>query len=180
MATAGETASSKAVLFPPRCDETRPCARAWVEIADDDRLDPGIEDFRFGADVRLAQKQTDAGANIMQKGRYEAVGGQWKLQVDGERGLPSCVVQGAVDGERSTVRLVGDLSIADDLWHRVNCALVSDVLTLTIDDTAKSIGADVGPVRNTAGMRIGASGPELTDDQFHGSIDNVFFCLPVC
>ncbi len=90
---AGQGPGSTAASFPARCAWLEGCAHALVQLPDDDRLNPGGSDFAFGARVRLAPDQTAVGSNIVQKGRYDTVGGQWKLQVDGVEGQPSCVVQ---------------------------------------------------------------------------------------
>lgn len=177
---AGETGPSRAVLFPPNCIRAGACPRALVEMADDDRLDPGSGDFEYGAHVLVSADQTSAGSNIVQKGRFETPGGQWKLQVDGKEGRPSCVLQGIDGGEREAVGLVADVSIADGAWHRVRCLIQGDELTITVDETAKTVEAEVGTVDNSAELRIGASGSQRTDDQFHGTIDEVTFCVPSC
>jgi hypothetical protein len=174
------TGDNGAVGFPARCDDEAACSRGYVALPDDDRLDPAGKDFSYGARVRLAPDQTDAGSNIVQKGRYGASGGQWKLQVDGENARPSCVLQGQIGASRETARLVANRGIADDEWHTVTCTVQDAKLTITVDDTAKSERIDVGTIDNDAEVRIGASGIEATDDQFHGAIDDVSFCLDMC
>ncbi len=78
------------------------------------------------------------------------------------------------------MRLVANRGIADNRWHWVTCQITDSQLTITIDDMAQTIDAEVGSVGNAAGVRIGASGPKPTDDQFHGVIDDVVFCLDEC
>lgn len=175
----GSTDHGRALSFPPRCTIAS-CARALVELTDDDRLDPKEQDFVFGARVRLAADETDIGSNVVQKGRYESPGGQWKLQVDGSDGHPSCVLQGEVDGERESVKLEASRSVADDAWHLVTCGLEGNLLTITVDEDIKTVEAEVGTISNAEPMRIGASGPKSSDDQFHGDIDDVHFCLGEC
>ncbi len=175
----GAEPSSRAVAFPPACQASA-CPRALVRLPDDDRLDPGGQDFKYGVRVRLPPDQTAAGSNLVQKGRYGTPGGQWKLQVDGAEGRPSCVLQGEVGENRETVRLVANQGIADNRWHWVSCQIADDRLTIVIDDMAKTIDAEVGTVGNAAGVRIGASGPKAPADQFHGIIDDMVFCLGTC
>ena len=86
-----------------------------VEVAPDPALDPGESDFEFGASVWLAPDQTTRGSNIVQKGRFAAGDGLWKLQVDSDEGEPSCVIRSGSD--LLTVR--SSVSIADGSWHRV-------------------------------------------------------------
>lgn len=176
---AGAADIDRAVSFPPRCSDAS-CLRALVELPDDDRLDPGDKDFAFGARVRLAADETDLGSNVVQKGRYETSGGQWKLQVDGADGRPSCVLQGNLAGKRESAKLEADQSIADDNWHSVTCHMSDDTLTLTVDESLKTMVAEVGVIENDEPVRIGASGPKTSDDQFHGDIDDVHFCAGEC
>ncbi len=177
---AGQGPGSTAASFPARCARLEGCPHALVQLPDDDRLNPGGSDFAFGARVRLAPDQTAVGSNIVQKGRYDTVGGQWKLQVDGLEGQPSCVVQGEVGESRETVKLKAEQSIADDEWHEVSCAIEDDRLTITVDGIVKTVRAEIESVRNESDLHIGASGPADTDDQFHGVIDEVRFCLGTC
>ncbi len=175
----GAAGVDSAVSFPPRCSDAS-CLRALVELPDDDRLDPGDNGFAFGARVRLAADQTDLGSNVVQKGRYKTSGGQWKLQVDGADGRPSCVLLGNLAGKRESAKLEADQSIADDNWHSVTCHLSDDTLTLTVDESLKTMVAEVGVIENDEPVRIGASGPKTSDDQFHGDIDDVHFCAGEC
>lgn len=176
----GAEADSAALSFPDRCEAPEGCPHALVQLPDDDRLNPGRRDFAFGARVRLSPDQTDIGSNIVQKGRYNTPGGQWKLQVDGEEGRPSCVLQGEVDESRETAKLSAEESIADDQWHEVMCTRDDDRLTITVDGTVRMIHTEVESIDNDADVHIGASGPADTDDQFHGEIDEVRFCLETC
>jgi len=176
---AGAADIDRAVSIPPRCSDRR-CLRALVELPDDDRLDPGQQDFVFGARVRLAADQTDTGSNIVQKGRYDTLGGQWKLQIDGADGHPSCVLQGNLEGTRESARLEAAQSVADDTWHSVSCQRSGDDLTITVDGSSETVAAELGAIANAEPVRIGASGPDYQDDQFHGDIDDVYFCTGEC
>lgn len=177
---AGADATGRAIQFPASCSFAEDCERALVQLPHDSRLDPSGDAFEFGAVVRVAPDQTGRGSNIVQKGRFGTPGGQWKLQVDGHEGRPSCVMQGDVAGQRKVVRLVADLSIADDEWHRVVCMRDADSVSISIDGSAKSVDVVIGTLRNSADVRVGASGSDVVDDQFHGAIDEVFYCAPSC
>jgi hypothetical protein len=176
---AGANSSDGAVGFPPRCSNAD-CPRAYIALPHDDRLNPGARNFSYGARLRLPPSQIDVGSNVVQKGRYGTSGGQWKLQVDGENARPSCVLQGQIGASRETARLVGNRGIADDEWHLVRCTVEDAKLTISIDNVEKTVQADVGTIDNDAEIRIGASGLQPTDDQFHGAIDVVFFCPDTC
>ena len=86
----------QAVRFPPPCAVygDRSCARAVLESGPADLLNPEARPLRFGASIRLAPTETAKGENVLQKG-YSAKGSQYKLQIDGSLGRPSCVLVGA-------------------------------------------------------------------------------------
>lgn len=166
----GAGGSSTSVAFPPVCTAASGCPRAMVEVAADRGLDPGTEDFEYGATVWLAADQTTTGSNLVQKGRFGSGGGQWKLQVDTESGEPSCVVGSGSDAlvVRSSV------SIADSTWHRVVCRRDAEGISIRVDDTVDRVAGDTGSVRNRWPVRIGSPGVADGDDQFHGRLDDVF------
>ena len=168
--TAGPADRGRAVSFPARCGATSGCPRAILEVAPDSALDPGESDFEFGASVWLAPDQTTRGSNIVQKGRFAAGDGLWKLQVDSDEGEPSCVIRSGSD--LLTVR--SRVSIADGSWHSVRCLRDRDGVTIQVDGTADREAGGAGSVSNTWPVRIGGPGVGERDDQFHGRIDDVY------
>ena len=120
------------------------------------------------------------GSNVLQKGRFDTTGGQWKLQVDGEEAHPSCILQSDGIAGRQFAEAVAEVSVADGDWHDIECARVEDELTVTVDGAATTVPSEVGPISNGAPMRIAAAGVNQGDDQFRGSIDEVRFCIPTC
>jgi hypothetical protein len=165
----GADGSARAVAFPEKCDGAG-CPRALVELADDPALDPGDEDFQYGASVWLAPDQTTEGSNIVQKGRFAASDSLWKMQVDNDLGHPSCVVRSGAD----LVRVRSGISIADGSWHRVSCTRTGDALTIEVDGKGRTAHGKIGPVASEWPVRIGAPGLGEHDDQFHGRIDDVY------
>jgi hypothetical protein len=168
----GADGSARAVSFPETCDvdEAATCPRALIEVADDPALDPGDDDFQYGASVWLAPDQTTTGSNIVQKGRFAASDSLWKLQVDNDAGHPSCVVRS--DGD--LVRVRSPITIADGAWHQVWCTKVGDAITIEVDGKGRTTHGELGPVTSDWPVRIGAPGLGEHDDQFHGRIDDVF------
>ena len=116
--TPGPAGRGRAVAFPARCDGPSGCPRAIVEVAPDPALDPGESDFEFGATCGWRPTRRRRGSNIVQKGRFAADDGLWKLQVDSDEGEPSCVVAVRVP---TCSRSGPSVSIADCSWHRVVC-----------------------------------------------------------
>ena len=159
-----------AVAFPGTCTAESGCPRALVEVSADRSLDPGSAPFTYGASVWLEPDQTAVGSNIVQKGRFGTTGGQWKLQVDGLAGEPSCVVRSGTD----VVTVRSGVSVADGEWHRVVCRRDAEAVSIDVDgDVAREV-VRTGSVVNPWPIRIGSPGLGDRDDQFHGRIDDVF------
>ena len=167
---AGVDGRGDALAFPEKCDADAGCPRAMLEIPPDAALDPGSEDFEFGAAVWVAPDQTTTGSNIVQRGRFDTEGGLWKLQVDSLEGRPSCVVRSG-DAQvlvRSTV------SVADSAWHRVVCRRDATGVEIEVDGVVDRESGETGSVDSEWPLRIGSPGVGNEDDQFHGRIDDVF------
>ena len=162
-----------ALAFPSRCSAAV-CPHVALQSPSRADLNPGARDFAFGADVLLERGQTSEGENIVQKG-YSAGGSQWKLQVDGAAGRPSCVL---VDDRRpgDPDRPQHCLGIADGRWHLVLCRRAGTALTVFVDGVAR--GSTTVPaqlsVSNDEPLSIGAKGAFADNDQFNGALDNVW------
>jgi hypothetical protein len=169
----GADGSGLAVAFPSRCTQVQGCPRAMLEIATDPALDPVDADFEYGATVWLAADQTTHGSNIVQKGRFGTDGGQWKLQVDGFQGRPSCVVRGAASGAEPVVA-ASTVSIADSAWHLVVCSRRDDTVSIEVDGEVTETTGRTGSVASQWPVRVGSPGVGEEDDQFSGRIDDVF------
>lgn len=94
--------------------------------------------------------------------------------MDDARGFPSCVL---VDSETSeTVRVLGDLSVADGAWHRIICERSGSDVTLTIDGQVSGIEvvSTTPNIENTAPVRIAGKHPRPDGDFYFGDVDNVF------
>lgn len=166
---AGAPGRGRAVGFPGGCTATSGCPRAMVEVPSDPALEPGERPFSYGASVRLAADQTSVGSNIVQSGRFGSSGGQWKLQVDGEEGQPSCIIRSGDD----VLKVRSSTSIADDAWHRVVCRRDARGISIEVDGSVHRKPAHTGPVRSGLPIRIGSPGIGDHDDQYHGLIDDV-------
>ncbi|MFC0221998.1 LamG-like jellyroll fold domain-containing protein [Nocardioides zeicaulis] len=166
---AGGTGRGGAVAFPGTCTDATGCPRALVEVPTDPSLDPGDAPFSWGASVRLPPDETSAGSNVVQSGRYGSDGDQWKLQVDGEEGLPSCILR----AEGEIVKIRSSTSVSDGAWHRVVCRRDADVLSIEVDGDVHRKPVVTGSVHTGLPVRIGSPGVGDHDDQFHGEIDDV-------
>ncbi len=166
----GADEAGDAVAFPELCKARKGCPRAMLEVESDLALNPGVSDFEYGASVWLAPDQVTTGSNIMQKGRFATEGGLWKLQVDSEEGLPSCVFRSGED----LVKVRSTVSIADSEWHRVKCRRDATGVTISVDDVTDRVDGPAESVDNDWPIRIGSPGVGDLDDQFHGRVDDVF------
>jgi hypothetical protein len=160
-----------ALQFPKKCSGT--CDRVVLQAASAADLNPGNAAFRYGATVRLARSQTSSGQNVLQKG-YSATGGQYKLQIDGSAGRPSCVM---VDGARTALHLArSSVTVADGGWHQLECRRAGTGLTLFVDGVVRGTASipDSLSVDNTAPLSIGGKGAYQDNDQFQGAVDDVW------
>ncbi|MBB2945203.1 hypothetical protein FB565_004936 [Actinoplanes lutulentus] len=161
-----------ALAFPGKC--TSPvCPHVALQSTTSADLNPGTRDISFGADVLLAPGQTSPGQNVLQKG-YSRANSQYKLQIDGTGGHPSCVL---VDVSRPTIRIARSaVGTADGLWHRLRCERTGDQLEIYVDDVRHgwtTVPATLS-VSNDRPLSIGAKGAYRDNDQFNGVLDNVW------
>ena len=161
-----------ALAFPPKCT-VAPCPHVALQSPSSADLNPGTRDIAYGADVLLAPGQTSKGQNIVQKG-YSTTSSQWKLQIDGDGGRPSCVL---VDDRKPTIRIItSTVSVADGRWHALQCRRSGPTLIVSVDDVPRGavrVPAQLS-VTNSRPLSIGAKGAFDDNDQFNGALDNVW------
>ena len=164
-----------ALAFPAPCTG-RGCPQIVLQAASAAELNPGTRPIRYGASVLLRHGQTAKGENVVQKG-YSARGGQYKLQIDGTAGRPSCAM---VDIRNSTVRLArSSVTVANGVWHRMECRRAGTRLSIYIDGVLRggtTIPAGLS-VANSAPLSIGGKGAYPDNDQFHGVLDDVWISI---
>ncbi|GIF05412.1 hypothetical protein Asi03nite_29500 [Actinoplanes siamensis] len=165
--------TGNALAFPARCELTV-CPHVALQSPGTTDLNPGTRDLSYGADVLLAPGQTSKGQNVVQKG-YSKTGSQYKLQVDGVAGQPSCVL---VDERRpGVIRLVrSSVTVADGRWHAVRCERAGSRFDIYVDNVLR--GRTEVPARlsvaNDSPLSIGGKGAARDNDQFNGALDNVW------
>ncbi|WP_327004908.1 LamG domain-containing protein [Dactylosporangium sp. NBC_01737] len=168
----GMSTGGRAADFPARC-AGRKCPHAVLQAPDAPELNPGTGPVRYGATVRLTKKDTGSGQNIVQKG-YSASGSQYKLQIDGAAGHPSCVF---ADAAVHAIHVaMSDVSVSDGAWHRLECRRAGTTLTMLVDDAVRgtaALPAELSVV-NTVPLSIGGKGNGKDNDQFHGTLDDVW------
>jgi hypothetical protein len=170
--------SGLALAYPDRCTlpRERDCPRAILEGLRDDSLNPGRRPLSYGASIRMTHADLADGANVLQKGY--SVGGvsQYKLQVDHRQGHPSCVIA----GQRAHIyRAEPWIDVADGVWHDLECRRTPSRLIMLVDGVPRA-WVPVPPqlsIANAEPLRVGGKGPAPGNDQFAGSIDNVFIAI---
>ncbi len=168
-------AGGLAVRFPQRCEHygAESCARAILQSGPAEFLNPGQGAFTYGASVLVKPDETSKGANVLQKG-FSVGDSQFKLQVDGAAGHPSCVIVGTA-GPTIYVA-IASLTVADGRWHRVECSRRDALLTVAVDGQLKgrsTIPSSLSIV-NPDPLCIGGKGTSPNNDQFVGAIDDVY------
>ncbi|MDI6101775.1 LamG domain-containing protein [Actinoplanes sp. NEAU-A12] len=168
--------AGQAIQFPPPCAR-EPCPHLILRVLSRPALNPGASPFSYGATVRLARRHTTDGQNVLQKG-YAAEGSQYKLQVDGQAGLPSCVLVG--EESRRIHVAVADVGVADGGWHQVTCRRGPDTLTILVDGAPRA-STPIPPalrVDNAMSLNIGGKSAHARNDQFHGAVDDIWISRP--
>jgi hypothetical protein len=164
-----------ALAFPARCTR-QVCPHVALQAPTTADLNPGTRNIAYGADVLLPPAQTSKGQNVVQKG-YSKTSSQWKLQVDGMAGRPSCVV---VDEHKPRIRIAtSTVSVADGRWHALQCRRAGKTLTVYVDGVARgrtAVPAGLS-VRNNRPLSIGGKGAFRDNDQFNGALDNVWVTI---
>jgi hypothetical protein len=167
--------TGRALYFPAPCrgKTVKDCAHVALWSPSSADLNPGTADISYGASVELTAGRTSKGQNIVQKG-YSATSSQYKLQVDGKRGHPSCVV---VDDKKPGIQFVrSTVTVADGRWHLVECRRVGGLLSVLVDSRLRGTKA-IPPtlsITNTEPLAIGGKGAFLDNDQFQGALDDVW------
>jgi concanavalin A-like lectin/glucanase superfamily protein len=165
-------AGGRALTFPRPCHD-EPCPRIALRTVTSDQLNPGRNDIRFGASVLLSANETTKGENVLQKG-YSARGSQYKLQIDGAAGRPSCVLVDDFDPEIYVA--MGAVTVADDRWHNLECRRSGASLTILVDG-ARSGRTEIPPdlsITNRIPLSVGGKGSFTDNDQFQGTLDEVW------
>jgi hypothetical protein len=169
-----------AVAFPAPCpaERAKTCPKAIIEIYPDASVSPGTADFEWGASVRIDRRETAQGSNIVQKGFSLGGGSQWKVQMDGAKGHPSCVLVGQHDTQIHEV--YAEVTIANGKWHDVSCRRAGDELVITVDGSPQKsvlIPRDM-TIAPPGPVRIGGKDLKPDNDQYFGSLDNVYVAVP--
>jgi hypothetical protein len=165
-------ATGQALTFPPKCTGAG-CPRLVLQAANTPDLNPATRPLQYGAKVLLSAAETASGENVLQKG-YSTGGGQYKLQVDGVSGKPSCGMSGA--NEKGLHLARSRQSIADGSWHSVECRRTGPTLSILVDgqmQASAAVPVDLS-ISSSQPFSVGGKGAGADNDQFHGSLDDIW------
>lgn len=165
----------QAARFPARCRrETPSCPRAILEATDPQMLNPEGRPVRYGAVLRMTPADAGAGANVLQKGFSTGGGSQFKVQVDGVAGRPSCVLAFAGD----IYKVESPVAVTDGRWHGVACTAIDGHLLINVDGVVRETSVPPGlRLHAEEPLRIGGKSVNVHNDQFAGEIDDVFVSI---
>jgi hypothetical protein len=164
--------AGQALAFPPKCTGAT-CARLVLQAADAPDLNPAARNLSYGAGVLLAPAETSSGENVLQKG-YSTGGGQYKLQVDGKSGRPSC---GMSDKDVTRLYIARSrTSIANGAWHSLECRRTGPTLSIVVDGQIQASAAIPATlsVITAQPFSLGGKGVGVNNDQFHGHLDDAW------
>ncbi|MFI5840979.1 LamG-like jellyroll fold domain-containing protein [Catenuloplanes sp. NPDC051500] len=165
-----------AAVFPARCTALpQNCPRTILEGGDPAALNPGVRRLQYGAAVLMRPADTADGANVVQKGFSVGGGTQYKLQVDGVAGRPSCVVASPTH----IYRVVAPVRVADGRWHALGCTRAGAALAISVDGVARGstkLPANLSIV-NAEPLRIGGKSVTVNNDQYAGLVDDVYVTI---
>jgi hypothetical protein len=172
--------AGRALAFPAKCAKpvkpaktTKACPHVVLQTPGTADLNPGTKPIAYGASIRLAKSQTTKGQNVVQKG-YSVTTSQYKLQIDGRAGRPSCVL---VDVTKPGIRLIRSaVSVADGAWHSIACRRIGASFTIEVDGVIRGVGVvpTTLSVSNADPLSVGGKGASRNNDQFQGALDNVW------
>ncbi len=177
-----------AVRFPAYTGAAKaPAAVLVAADQSDGTLDPGDDDFTFGASFSLDEEssgsEADNGDNLVQRGTFDSPG-QFKIQLD--HGVPSCRIL----GDAGEVFVKADGPVDPGSWYAVSCERTASAVTLKVKSFDGGAGEgtweESGPTGAitlqglplTIGGKAGPDGtPVASADQFNGAVDDVFLSM---
>ncbi len=144
-----------------------------VSVPSAPSLNPGSRNFSFTVNM-LTTARIPPGAetpNVMQKGRFDTAGGQYKLQLLPRPGASWAECD--FHGSASRLSIAGGPNVADGRWHRIVCAKYATSVTLQVDGgTIYRATGTAGSISNNDELTLGA--PSLgNEDQYLGQLDEV-------
>jgi Laminin G domain len=138
-----------------------------VQVAHDDRLNPGTGDFA----VEFRMRTTHNFGNVVQKGQSGSKGGYFKFQQP--NGKISCLFRGSAG---SSTASSGAVRVNDGQWHTVRCERTATGVVMTVDGVVTGRNRNrTGTIANTRPLtvagKLNCDQVETTCDYFAGELD---------
>jgi hypothetical protein len=140
-----------------------------VQVAHDNRLNPGAGDFA----VELRMRTTHSFGNVIQKGQATTRGGYFKFQAPS--GKISCLFRGSAGDSTASS---GAVRVNDGQWHTVRCERTATGVVMTVDGVVTGRNRNrSGTIANTRPLtiagKLNCDQVEITCDYFAGELDYV-------
>lgn len=176
MVVARADGGGNALMFPaPGCEKD--CPRVFLDAQGTEELNPGEGDFAVSLDL-LVPPDAPGDENVVQKGFYNSVGGQWKIEL-GVDLRPICIFRyGLGMAEYISVGLPDPIN--DGEWHTFRCSRRGGVLEALLD---QGVGNDIREepipdgvtlsIVNQDRILIGGQAEGINSDQFYGILDDL-------
>jgi hypothetical protein len=154
-------------FLPPNQPPANP--QRLVQVADDNRLDPGTGEFS----VTIRMRTDKDFGNIVQKGQAGAKGGYWKFE--NPHGNVHCLFR---DLNKVGISVGAGRALNDNQWHVIRCDRTSTGVFMTVDGVpAGHRNGTVGSISNpnpvTIAGKLNCDQIKITCDYFTGSIDYI-------
>ena len=142
-----------------------------LAVPNNAELNPGTRDF----DIYVTYRQTShrAQQSLIQKGRWNQAGGQYKVNIDGT----------AINCRIANLWNTVHRNLAVNTWHTIGCLKRSDRTILTIDGKVARtlmVPGGFGPISTNVPVEIGGKSvcPGGDCDRFVGDLDKVTLSYP--
>jgi hypothetical protein len=150
---------------------------SYVQVPDDNSLDPGSANITLTASVRADNKpMPDDSYDLVRKGVTTTAGGEWKMEIkrktDPSVGFLSCVFKGVVDGGRVvTVIRNANVDVVDGRTHTLKCQKTAKSVAAVVDGKVFTTSGAAGSIANNQPVIVGAK--SSGDDVLQGVLDRV-------
>jgi hypothetical protein len=141
-------------------------------LADYDSLDPGDQDIRISAWVRLVGPIQDDSYDVVRKGLGTSVGGDWKMEIKNFQNLGAVgKLKCSFRGSSARVSKMARPDIMDGAGHHLECIKTATSIIAVVDGRRYTKTVTVGTIANDGGVIVGAK--VAGDDVFNGDIDEI-------
>ena len=153
-------------------------ATSWVEVPNNQTLDPGTANIAVQATVRVENGQIlDDSYDIVRKGTTSTAGGFWKMEIHRAAsnttvGKLRCAFKGILpDGTKSLASKQAIPDIVDGRAHTLQCKRIGNTVTAVVDGTSYNLTKPTGNIDNTSTVFLGSK--VAGDDVVEGDLDAV-------